>query len=115
MRVLLILAATLLASPAMAADGGQVFANQCATCHGSDGGGGEMGPSLKGVAGRPVASLPDFSYSDALKAKGGVWSDAALDGFLADPQTAVPGTAMYGGAPDPADRKAVIDYLKTLK
>ena len=67
------------------------------------------------VVGRRIASLPDFAYSDALKAKQGVWNDAALNAFLADPQTFAPGTAMYGAAPDKGQRQAIIDYLKTVK
>ena len=57
----------------------------------------------------------DFTYSDALKAKDGTWTDEALDAFVADPQTYAPGTAMFGNAPDPAQRHAIIEYLKTVK
>ena len=66
------------------------------------------------VPGYDLAIL-DFTYSDALKAKEGVWDDQTLDAFLADPQANVPGTAMFGSAPDPAQRHAIIELLKTLK
>jgi len=92
------------------------FGDQCASCHGAgDSPGDGLAPSLKGVYGRKIAGLPDFAYSDALKAKEGVWDDQTLDAFLADPQTNVPGTAMFGSAPDPVQRHAIIELLKTLK
>ena len=68
------------------------------------------------MVGRKIASLSNFQYSDALKAKAGpVWSDANLNAFLAAPQTFAKGTSMFGGAPDPTQRQAIIDYLKTAK
>ena len=66
--------------------------------------------------GRKAGSLPGFDYSTAMKASGKVWDEAALDSFLTSPMAAVPGTRMtYMGQSDPAKRKAVIEYLKTLK
>lgn len=109
----LVLAAS---SPALAATGQQLFNDNCASCHTVGAASTTDAPTLKGVVGRKIASLPDFQYSAALKAKsGGVWDDAALDAFLSNPQGFAPGTQMYGAAADPADRKAIIDYLKTAK
>jgi cytochrome c len=65
------------------------------------------------VIGRKVASLADFQYSDALKAKGGAWTEAALDAFIANPKAYAPGTQMTAGAADPAERQAIIAYLKS--
>jgi cytochrome c len=116
MRVVLAAILALSSSPALAATGEQLFNDNCASCHATGAASTPDAPTLKGAYGRKVASLPDFQYSDALKAKqGGVWDDAALEAFLAAPQTFAPGTAMYGGAPDAADRKAIIEYLKTVK
>jgi cytochrome c len=115
MRLIFALLLTLSAAPALAATGQDVFNDKCGDCHTVDAASGTA-PSLKGVVGRKIASLSDFQYSDALKAKaGGAWTETTLDAFLADPKTFAPGTVMYGGAPDPADRKAIIDYLKTVK
>jgi cytochrome c len=115
MRLALALLLALAAAPAFAATGQDVFNDKCGDCHTVDAASGSA-PSLKGVVGRKIASLSDFQYSDALKAKaGGVWTEAALDAFLTDPKAYAPGTQMFGGAPDPADRKAIIDYLKTVK
>src|SRR5579863_4752252 len=97
------------AAPAFAATGQDVFNDKCGDCHTLDPPS-ATAPALKGVVGRKVASLSDFEYSDALKAKGGVWTETALDSFMADPKTYAPGTYMTGGAADPADRKAIIDY-----
>ena len=114
MRAVLALLLVFAATPALAADGKALFGDKCADCHTTDAASTESAPSLKGVVGRKIASLSDFQYSAALKAKGGVWTEAALNAFLADPKAFAPGTAMFGGAPDPADRQAIIDYLKTV-
>ena len=73
------------------------------------------GPTLWGVIGRPVASAPDFKYSDALRRLGGTWDRDRLDRFLAAPQSYAPGAAMsFGGVRSAADRKVVLDFLETL-
>ena len=115
MRAFLALLLVLAATPAFAADGKALFDDKCAECHTVGPASTETAPSLKGVVGRKIASLSDFQYSAALKAKGGVWTEAALNAFLASPKTFAPGTQMYGGASDPTDRQAIIDYLKTVK
>jgi len=95
-----------------AAMGEQVF-RRCVACHTIDKGGSNgIGPNLHGVVGRAVASHAGFSYSGAMKAKGGVWTDAALDTYLEAPMKAVPGTRMaFAGVNDATDRKALILYL----
>jgi cytochrome c len=111
-------AATLAGQPAWSApsaSGADLFNDQCGSCHTLDARSGPLAPSLKGVAGRKIASLGDFTYSDALKGKAGAWTDANLDAFIGDPQTFAPGTEMLAGAPDPAARKAIIDYLKSVQ
>lgn len=99
-----------------AAMGEQVF-KRCVACHTVDKGGRNgIGPNLHGVVGAAVASKPDFSYSSAMKAKGGVWDEAALDTYLEAPMKAVPGTRMaFAGVIDAADRKALILYLEAQK
>lgn len=99
-----------------AAMGEQIF-KRCVACHTVDKGGRNgVGPNLHGVAGRAVASVAGFSYSGAMKTKGGVWDEAALDGYLKAPAQALPGGRMaFAGIKDDAERKAVILYLETLK
>jgi len=96
-----------------AAMGEQLF-KRCVACHTIDKGGSNgIGPNLHGVAGHPVASRADFSYSSAMKAKGGVWDEATLDAYLKQPMMAVPGTRMaFAGVIDDTDRKALILYLE---
>ncbi len=89
---------------------------QCASCHSVKPGMNGIGPSLAGVFGRKAGLAPGFAFSDALKASGKTWDEASLDAFLTNPMGVVPGTRMtYMGQTDPAKRKAVIEYLKTLK
>lgn len=99
-----------------AAMGEQVF-RRCVACHTVDKSGRHgIGPNLHNIVGAPVAARPDFSYSGAMKAKGGVWDQAALDAYLKAPMKDVPGTRMaFAGVIDAADRKALILYLAEQK
>jgi cytochrome c2 len=88
----------------------------CGACHGTtaDAPPG-LGPNLHGVVGRKAGSLPDYDYSDAMKASGKVWTVESLQAFVTDPGKAVPGNKMdYDGA-DPASAKAVAEYMASLK
>ena len=88
----------------------------CASCHTVTPGQNGIGPSLAGVFGRKAGMAPGFVYSEAMKDAGKTWDEATLDTYLANPMGVVPGTRMtYMGQSDPAKRKAVIEYLKTLK
>ncbi len=104
------LALSLLAGPALAQDGAQLFNMQCKMCHN----GGPMGPPLAGVAGGPIAAK-QFAYSPALKNKGGAWTDANLDAYLKGPAAFAPGTKMLISVGSEPNRKAIIEHLKTLK
>jgi len=102
------------ASGAGAAGPPQAF-NQCTACHSTAPGKTIIGPSLAGVYGRKAGALAGFQYSDAMKNSGLAWNAGNLDSFLANPMGKVPGTLMgFAGIKDAAQRKAVIDYLKTL-
>src|SRR5262245_3090160 len=109
------LIALALPGAALAADGKAVYAGKCAACHGAAGQGSFGGPALKGVFGRKIAGAPGYAFSAGLKAKTGTWTDANLDAYLAAPAKFAPGTKMFAGAPDAAERAAVIAFLKTLK
>jgi cytochrome c len=115
---LLSLALLALAAPAAAQDAaaGQSAFGQCKACHSVVAGQNRIGPSLAGVIGRKAASVPGFSYSAAMKAKGVTWTEANLDAYLAKPMANVPGTKMaFAGIADAKKRKDVIAYLATLK
>jgi len=115
MRELLVLLLAFAAAPASAADGGRLFNDECASCHSLGPASTPNGPSLKGVIWRKVANLPDFAYTGALKSFGGSWSPARLDEFLKDTQALAPGSSMYFAIRDPADRQAIIAYLKAAQ
>jgi cytochrome c len=98
------------------AERGAQIAKPCEICHNlQEGQGPKIGPHLYGVVDRPVASVAGFNYSAALKAKGGKWTFAALNKWLTDPRTDVPGTAMtFAGLSSEKQRADVIAYLDTL-
>jgi cytochrome c len=105
---------TLLASAS--ADRGAQVAKQCQACHNfQEGAGPKVGPDLYGVVGRPVASVPGFSYSAALKGLGGTWTFDALNKWLTKPSADAPGTAMtFAGLSNPKQRADIVAYLDSL-
>lgn len=92
---------------------GKILFLRCASCHDiSTTSSPKIGPSLKGVVGRQVASLDGYNYSAALKAQNFVWDAAHLDAWIKNPNAVAPGTAMaFAGIPEDADREAIISYL----
>lgn len=90
---------------------------KCVACHTIDKGGrNSIGPNMHGVVGRAVASIEGFNYSASMKAKGGVWDEAALDAYLENPRKNVVGTKMsFAGISNADERKALIEYLKAQK
>lgn len=123
MRAALAVAALLAGAPAQAegdAGRGERVFQQCFSCHSVEPGeGGLQGPNLRGAAGGPIAARTDFEYSDALREfaqREPAWTDAVLDGYIADPGAAVPGTRMhYVGLKDAGRRADVIAYLKRTR
>jgi len=103
------------AAQAQNADNGKtVFRQVCGICHTVVAGKNMVGPSLFGVVGRKSGSLPDFHYSDAMKAANLTWDEVTLDKYLTNPRGVVPGTLMaYAGLKDDQKRKDVIAYLAT--
>ncbi|MDT3670243.1 MAG: cytochrome C [Aromatoleum sp.] len=94
-----------------AAPRGEEIYSRCLACHALayD----RVGPRHCGLFGRRAGSVPGFDYSDAMRKSGIVWDAATLDRFLAAPTQVVPGTTMgYAGIPDPAERAALIAWLR---
>ncbi len=111
---------TLASAPALAdgdaAAGATLFKQKCGLCHAAVAGQNKIGPSLYGVVGRAAGSLPDYTYSDAMKGANRTWDAATLDPYLTNPRQNIPGIKMiFAGLADAADRANVIAYLSTLK
>lgn len=119
MRGLLCIAAVFAVSSAMAeppkgdAVHGKALYQGCAACHSIDDN--DLGPRHRGVVGRKAGVVPDYNYSQALKASGLTWSEENLDKWLTNPSALVPGTKMFFKIDDPQSRADIIAYLKELK
>jgi mono/diheme cytochrome c family protein len=96
---------------AQAEHGGEVYAERCASCHGSDLNNGEFGPSLKGArfarkwGGRSLAELYDYMSKQMPPGQAGVLAGddyADLMAFLLEA-----GGAPAGPKALPADPKAL--------
>ena len=91
------------------------FVTSCGVCHTVEPGAPpRQGPNLHGVYGRKAASLPDFKYSDAMKSVDVTWDDKSLDPWIENAQAVRPGVVMNYRQADPAKRKLIISYLKSL-
>jgi cytochrome c len=105
------------ADPGDPAVGKAYFTQTCKQCHSAEpgDGGGEIGPSLIGLFGRPAgAGDTRFLYSKALEDSKLTWNQETLDRFLTDPGATVPGTTMALPIPVKKDRDNVIAYFKSL-
>jgi cytochrome c len=99
---------------AYAGDHGAEVFRACVACHTlTPDEGNKAGPSLAGIFGRKIATLPGYHYSDALKRMDIVWTpDTVSKMFEVGPMAYTPGTKMPEqtiGSPE--DRKALVDFL----
>jgi len=93
--------------------GAEIF-RACVACHTlSEKDGPRAGPTLAGIFGRKIASLPGYDFSAALKTLNIVWTpETVAKLFEIGPMTYTPGTKMPEqriGSPE--DRKALTDFL----
>jgi len=97
------------------AEEGEKISKLCGACHTfGKGEPNRVGPNLAGIIGKPHAHMPDFAYSDAMKASKGTWTEDELNQFLWSPRKHIPGTKMtFAGLKKPEDRANVIKWLKT--
>ena len=94
--------------------GAQVF-RACAACHTlTPADGNRAGPTLHGLFGRRIASVPGYAYSDALKHMDIVWSkETVAKLFELGPTAYTPGTKMPEQTiGSDADRQALVDWLE---
>jgi cytochrome c len=99
-----------------AAKGEKVF-NQCRACHAADAATNKVGPHLKGLIGRNVASVEGYAYSDDMKAFAAaspVWDDATFLKYIENPRASVPKTKMaFAGLKKEDARADLLAFLKT--
>jgi cytochrome c len=103
------------AAPAdpLAARGKILYESRCEGCHSIQTN--RIGPKHLGVVGRKAGSIKDFDYTPALKRAKFVWTEKQLNKWLQGPSKLVPGTAMAFNVSQPADRAAIIAWLKVAK
>ena len=99
---------------AYAGDHGAEIFRACVACHTlSEKDNARAGPTLAGLFGRRIASLPGYRFSDALKGMDIVWTpETVAKLFEVGPNAYTPGTKMPEqriGSPE--DRKALTDFL----
>jgi cytochrome c len=99
---------------AYAGDQGAEIFRACVACHTlSEKDNARAGPTLAGLFGRRIASLPGYRFSDALKRMNIVWTpETVAKLFEVGPNAYTPGTKMPEqriGSPE--DRKALTDFL----
>lgn len=94
---------------------GEKQAKKCKACHTFEKGGkNKIGPALYDVVNRKVGTASGFSFSEAMKGKGGDWSYEALAAFLKAPKKDIPGTAMaFGGIKNDEKLADLIAFLRT--
>jgi cytochrome c len=96
-------------------DRGAEIYRACVACHTlAPDEGNRAGPTLHGIFGRRIASLPGYNFSDALKRLDVVWTPETVSKlFEVGPMEYTPGTKMpeqrIGSA---ADRAALVEFLK---
>jgi cytochrome c len=98
-------------------DKGAAAAKKCQACHTFEKNGpNRVGPNLFGIVGdHKGEGRNGFNFSAAMKGKGGDWTLAELNQFIANPKGFVPGTAMgFAGIPKDSERADVLAYLNSL-
>jgi cytochrome c len=99
---------------AYASDPGAEVFRACVACHTlSPDEGNRAGPTLSGIFGRKIATLPGYRFSDALKKLDIVWTpETVAKLFELGPAAYTPGTKMpEQRIGSESDRKALTDFL----
>ena len=95
--------------PGDAVRGQSVFERRCTGCHSLTND--REGPRLGNVYGRKAGSIPGFPYSDALLHANVTWDGTALDKWLTEPDSFVPGVNMDFRVPKAQERLDLIAFF----
>lgn len=100
-----------------ASDDGRKAFSRCTSCHAVSGvKGGDFGPNLDGVFGKPVGHVDGYSYSTGMKKArdaGMVWDEAALDAYIRNPSKLIRSSLKsIPGIRDAGIRQRIIAFLK---
>ncbi|MEP7029767.1 MAG: c-type cytochrome [Pseudolabrys sp.] len=98
---------------AYAGDPGALVFKACVACHTlTPDEGNKAGPSLAGIFGRKIGTLPGYRYSDALTHMDIVWTPETVSKmFEVGPMVYTPGTKMPEQKIGAEDRKALMEFL----
>ncbi len=109
-------ARSFLADPETMSNGERQFMRKCSICHAlTEGGTRKAGPHLAGLFGRPAGTVTGYRYSATLARAEIIWEEETIDAlFDLGPDHYIPGSRMpMQRITAPADRRDLIDYLKT--
>jgi len=96
-----------------------LYNQNCVSCHNLKAiDGNNIGPHLEAIAGRRSGSLPNYSYSSAMKINNRtsvIWDSRTITAFLTNPQAIFPGTKMTSSSLSFEDALLVSTYLTRVK
>ncbi|MDQ2954711.1 MAG: cytochrome c family protein [Pseudomonadota bacterium] len=109
-----IVAAMMQAASSQDLAAGENSFKKCLPCHAvGEGAKNKVGPLLNGLDGRKSGTIEGFSYTDANKNSGIVWSEESFKEYIKDPRAKIPGTKMvFPGIKNEKEAGDLWAYLK---